>query len=127
MTTELKRCGHCGGEAHKSEANGQDKKYLTIGCIDEDCPAPKMFWEFDEISLQDAIKAWNHRPLEKQARLEALQECLKVCNDFSTKYFNDAMGDKPEELKREDRDRRFGFDVTGNIIQALIDKEKGES
>jgi hypothetical protein len=62
----------------------------------------------------------------KQARIKAMEEYLEICNDFSTKYFNASMEEKLEELKSEDRDRRFGFDVTGNVIQYLIDKEKGE-
>jgi len=60
MYEELKPCPFCGGEASHSLAVG-DKKYRTVGCINDDCLVPRIYWERDDVSEADAVRYWNTR------------------------------------------------------------------
>jgi hypothetical protein len=69
MTNEtLKPCPFCKGEAHYDSDTGSEDEYFIewVGC--QKCNAKI-----------DTSEAWNTRPLEKQARIQAMQECLAFC------------------------------------------------
>lgn len=69
MSEKLKPCPWCGGPPRMWGA--QDGSNLeNIGCANEGCPVFEPSTGY--LEFEDAVRIWNHRPLEQQL-VEALK------------------------------------------------------
>ena len=71
-------CPFCGGEATHSLGAGE-RLYRTVGCNNDDCDMPRMWWEREDKSEAEAITAWNTRHKQPVDALVGALQTIVIC------------------------------------------------
>jgi hypothetical protein len=73
--SELKRCPLCNSRGQLDRGTS----WYLLGCVNNDCLLYKLDENLiDGIGHEEAVKKWNTRPLEDEARNKAIDECIEA-------------------------------------------------
>jgi len=127
---ELRLCPFCGGEAElQEEHNGLSYQYL-VACSDDGCRGHTDLEDVHWEHKQDALNAWNTRPIED--RLQGEVDRLRGFNDGMNKLVDEIMDANSKLfalLSRENQQewlRSVGVNVDDLVdkVKVMVDRTK---